>query len=441
MGLIQGIADYRALIHHFRHFDQAAIAGYQLRAVQNLTGYARQHSPFYRRLYAGRTIDSLTAFAALPTINKQIMMDNFDELNTRRLKLAEVSAYAVGKELARDYTGYYQGQYVVGLSSGTSGSKGIYVTPKDLTRRLPFVFLARSGIPLRLFPFRILFLLRVFSQGFQDINAPGIRLKYLSTMTEPDAIIQTLNRELSNVLMAPPSLLRVLLPVAGQIRVKPGIIVTYAEVLTAADRAMLSRVFGAPVIQIYQASEGQIASSCRYGNLHLNEDLVLAELFDADQRPVEQPGQAAKLLVTNLVNRVQPLIRYEMNDLIVLGEPCPCGSRFRMVQAVLGRQDDVLHFTNRLGRRQPVFPDLFSRWIITASEAIREFKVVQAGENLTITLDLLAGGDTAQVQAALQARLNQELGELGIDGVWPVFDFRPIGLPADQSKYKRFEKR
>ncbi|HCU07942.1 MAG TPA: hypothetical protein DF480_03065 [Clostridiales bacterium] len=116
-------------------------------------------------------------------------------------------------------------------------------------------------------------------------------------------------------------------------------IVSYAEVLTAEDKERFRTGFGARVIEIYQTSEGQMGSACKCVNLHINEDLVCVELYVDQGNPVTEPGRpAARMIVTNLINRAQPLTRYELNDLIVLGEPCPCGSAFR----VIGRHGHAL---------------------------------------------------------------------------------------------------
>ncbi|MCX6084816.1 MAG: hypothetical protein NTX94_00030, partial [Caldiserica bacterium] len=352
-----------------------------------------------------------------------------------------VRDYAVQKELHKEYLGYYQDQYVIGLSSGTSGNKGIYVTPKSMTERLPFVFLARSGLSSKDLPFRILFLLRVFSQGFEDINSPFIHLNYLSTMTPVDEIIRRINDDRINILMAPPSLVRQLLPRAGTITRPLKMIVSYAEVLEKEEKERFQRTFGTRVIEIYQASEGQIGSACRCGNLHINEDLVYVELYDENGQPVERPGPAATAMyLTNLVNTAQPLIRYEMNDLIQLGERCPCGSSFRVIDRVLGRHDDVLYLANRNNVLQPVYPDLMSRWIITTSDSIREFRVSQVSRSrLDITIDVLesVGETRAGVAEQLKARLMRELSSYGVDA---VVDIRTeaIPLPETMAKYKRF---
>ncbi|QAA76070.1 MAG: hypothetical protein BIP78_0304 [Candidatus Bipolaricaulis sibiricus] len=439
MNPFRALVDYAALQRRFYRYTTDDIRRYQWREIENLLALVRARSAFYRDLYRHQEVRSLAEFAELPTINKATMMENFDQLNTVGLKRDELVAYAVEKELAHDYFGYYAGKYVVGLSSGTSGAKGIYVTPRSLTARLPAVFLARGGIPLRLLPFRILFLLRVFSQGFADIRAPFISLTYLSTMTDPNVIIDRINDEQITILMAPPSLLRVLLPHVGRIRVKPKRIVSYAEVLEREEKERLQRSFGCPVVEIYQTSEGPIGSACNHGTLHINEDLMYVELLDDDGDPVTEPGEIARqVVVTNLVNTVQPLIRYEMNDLVELGGPCPCGSRFRTIGKVIGRDDDVFVFHTSDGRERPVFPDLMSRWIITSGDAIREYRVEQRSTgDLVVTVEITADGDQASVKAALLQRLRAEFSALGIAPTVQV-EFAELPLPPDSRKFKRF---
>jgi putative adenylate-forming enzyme len=444
MGVLQHLSDLIRLNRHFYHQTPRQLARYQTRAVLELLARVRRESPFYAEYFAGYPVTSLDDYRHLPTLDKNIMMAQFDRLNTAGLSLHDVMAFALAKEEARDYLGYYRDRFVVGLSSGTSGNKGIYITDKALTRRLPGVFLARGGVRLSDLPLRILFILRVFSQGFADINAPLIRLRYLSSMSEPEAILTAMNEMKANLLMAPPSLLRQLLPLAGQIACPPRRIITYAEVLTPEEKIRLVQAFRAPVVELYQASEGQIASPCRCGNLHINEDLVYVELFAEDKTtPLTEPGRrSGRMLVTNLVNTVQPLLRYEMNDLIELGPPCPCGSCYRVVQRIIGRQDDVLYLKTHSGRLRPVYPDLFSRWIITTDDQIREFTVDQdATDHLTVTLDLTA--PPAQNETRIKRLQERLAGELAVYDISCAITVRveAIRLPADNRKLKRFISR
>lgn len=437
--MMSGVIDYFRLLIHQRLYSEDRIIKYRQKHLKKLYAYAVKNSPFYRELYQNRQLDRMENFYELPVINKQMMMDHLSELNTIGADKDELIQFALDMEISKNYSGYFKNNYVVGLSSGTSGNIGIYITSRKLTQRLPFVFLARSGIPLSLLPFNILFFLRINSQAFEDINAPFIKLKYMSTMTDIHKVVIAMNDRKINVLMAPPSFLRQLLPMADSIHSKPKLIMTYAEVLTVEDRELLKNKFGCKVIEIYQASEGQMASSCKCGNLHINEDLVYIELYDQNNNEIKDSSRiASKMIVTNLVNYAQPLIRYEMNDLIQLGEKCPCGSNFRTINKIVGRSDDILHFYSKDSQEIVcVFPDLFARWIITQSDNIREFRVVNTKVNtIEVTIDLLR--TQPGIEEDLKKRLCSEL--LAYDILSPdiVIKCSPISLPADKNKFKRF---
>ena len=439
-----GLVDYFRLLIHQRFYSEARIKKYQQKQLKKLVAFTVRKSPFYRDLYQSKSFDSMEGFRRLPLINKQVMMDHLSQLNTIGADKEELIRFALEAEGSRKI-GYYRNEYVVGMSSGTSGSMGIYLTSKKLTRKLPFVFLARSGIPLSLLPYNILFFLRVHSQAFEDINSPFIKLKYMSTMTEIPQAIDEINRRRINILMAPPSFLRLVLPQAHEIKKKPEIILTYAEVLTPEEKQIFKDKFGCPVIEIYQASEGQIASTCHYGNLHINEDLVYIELYDEQGREVTDSEQIpTKMIVTNLVNRAQPLIRYEMNDLVRLGEKCPCGSNFRVIRQIIGRSDDILYFSGDRegdgkgeGEIIHIFPDVFARWVITQNPNIREFRVVNNKINqVTVTIDLFR--EEPEAGADLKARLLEELSWYRVPAPEIEVVNAPISLPTDKNKYKRF---
>jgi phenylacetate-coenzyme A ligase PaaK-like adenylate-forming protein len=88
--------------------------------------------------------------------------------------------------------------------------------------------------------------------------------------------------------------------------------------------------------------------------------------------------------------------------------------------------------------RQAIFPDLMSRWIITSSENIREYKVIQElDHSLHITIDPLVDKDLEGLKNNLIQRI---LKESEVFGVTPNIEvrFESISLPSDMSKYKRF---
>lgn len=433
-----GLVDYLRLKIGFRYYTQNHIRATQFKTIQKLFSKAQTSSSYYAELKPNG-LKNWDDFYALPMMDKNILMEQFDRINTVGLKRTEVEAYALDKESRKEYTGYFQDRVVVGLSSGTSGNKGLYLTDKALTKRLPFVFLARSGLPLKYLPFRILFCLRVFSQGFADINSPLIKLNYLSTMTPIEKVIDCINQQRINILMAPPSFIRLLLPHRDAIQQHFRCIVSYAEVLTLEEKDKFKRFFQCQVIEIYQASEGQIASCCKAGNLHFNEDLIFAELYDENGQRVDRPGIAGQLVITNLINEIQPLFRYKMNDWVVLKESCPCGSHYRVLDHVIGRQDDVMMFMTKDHHLQHVFPDLISRWIITYSNEIREFKAIQSEVNeLNLLIDCFDPQPTEKFIQGLHHKMCEEFKAYEISPKLKI-TVTPLAFPTDNSKYKRFE--
>lgn len=439
--LVQGLGDYRRLRRNPRILVGPELQAWQRERMEELARYAVAHSPFYRELYRGADLaDPLH----LPVIDKQAYTRHFDDLNTAGLKREDLLAFALDQERRRDHLGYYRApdgrEYTVGMSSGTSGNKMLVVWDRPTTERLPFVFLARSGLPLSRLPLRIAFLLRIFNQAFQNINAPGITLRYFSTMTPLPDLARELDHMGVNVLMAPPSLLRVLLPFRDRIRCRLHQVVCYAEVLDDHDKEMFAAAFQAPVVQIYQASEGPLATPCHEGNLHLNEDLMVVEPLDEEGRPVTAPMvPCRRLVVTNLYNRVAPILRYALNDVLVLGHPCPCGSGFRTVARVVGRNDDVLWLPTREGPLRPVFPDLVSRWIISAAEDVLEYQVEQASpHHLRIRVLPTPEADRADLCRRLERTFRRELASHGC--VPPSLHLHLDGPvhPAGAAKFKRF---
>jgi len=435
-----GFIDYFRLQFGFKTYSLKQIKAMQFKRIQDLFSKAQASAPYYAKMDPQDGLKSWEDFYRLPMMNKNVLMENFDTINTAGLHRNDVEAFALDKEARKDFTGYYNDRYVVGLSSGTSGNKGLYLTDKALTKRLPFVFLARSGLSLKYLPFRIMFCLRVFSQGFADINSPIIKLNYVSTMTPIEKVIEDLNAKKINVLMAPPSFVRLLLPYRDHIKSQLSCIVCYAEVLTKEEKDKFNSFFGCKVIEIYQASEGQIASACKEGNLHLNEDLIFAELYDLKGDKVTEAGVPGQLVITNLINEVQPLFRYRMNDWVVLKESCPCGSHYRVLDHVIGRHDDVMMFMTTDQELQHVFPDLISRWIITTSNEIREFKALQGELNeFELTIDCHKTQVSSEFILGLKERVLKEFKAFKITPKLTIH-VSELAYPNDNSKFKGFER-
>lgn len=212
-----------------------------------------------------------------------------------------------------------------------------------------------------------------------------------------------------------------------------------AEVLEPDVRAEVAASFAAPIRELYQASEGIMASSCVQGRLHLNEDFVAIQLYNAEGQPA-RPGELALcMVVTDLYRRTQPILRYELNDMVELDPvPCPCGSRFRVLARIHGRADDLLWARDHSGQPRPIFPDYFLRFIIRATEAIEEYQVVQTDlGRLRVRLQLRPGADAAAAVLAVRKNLGLLYNDHGC--VLPEIDFE-LGPPELHSESRKLRR-
>ena len=146
----------------------------------------------------------------------------------------------------------------------------------------------------------------------------------------------------------------------------------------------LTEAFGVHPFNAYGTTEGLWGSECEHHQgIHLFEDATLVENVDADGQPVPAGQPGARLLVTNLHNLVQPLLRLEVTDLVTLDpDPCPCGRNLVRASTIHGRSDDVLSLPAHDGGRVAVHPLHFA--LLTRDPQVREFQVVQDGPVLRI---------------------------------------------------------
>jgi phenylacetate-CoA ligase len=128
---------------------------------------------------------------------------------------------------------------------------------------------------------------------------------------------------------------------AGRLRIAPLGVSSTSESLTVELRTAIEARFGVPVVDQFASTEGLVGHSEPGDSvLTFAGDMCIAELVDADGRPV-QPGEtSAKVLVTNLHNLTQPLIRYELTDRFT-AEPGEGGFLRARVE---GRADEVFRY-------------------------------------------------------------------------------------------------
>jgi putative adenylate-forming enzyme len=391
----------------FARWTEQDVRRWQTRRAVGLARHAAR-LPYYRELWRGHDPAGVWD---LPTTRKRDLMANLTGGTTLGASWDELARFREQIDASGDYERLFRGEYNVELSSGTSGSKGIFVFSARERAVYGAMIAARNGVPRDVFPVRAVLILRVDSPSLGRINTARISLRVLLLSTPIPDTVRALNEIAPNVLAGQPWVLQALAREqrCGRLRLRLGAIIPVAEVLDPQVREELTDTFGAPVRELYQASEGIMASSCRQGRLHINEDFVAVQLYDEAGRPARPGEPSRRMVVTDLYRHTQPIIRYELNDMIELDpERCPCGSVFRVVRRVHGRADDLLWGRDSTGAPRPIFPDYFRRFLIRASEAVEEYQVTQldAGR-LRVRLLLKDGADEQAAAGAVRDSLGR----------------------------------
>ncbi len=350
------------------HFSsRKQLEKYQQKKLKNILRYMQRHSPFYRKMLACK--DDLSSW---PYMDKAKLMADFDELNTANITLTKAQQIAQQAEATRDFTPKI-GKYSVGLSSGTSGIRGVFLISPYEQAQWSGTILAKM-LPKSIFcKQKIAFFLRADNNLYESVKSKIIQFKFFDLKKPFEQHIIALQNYKPDVLVAPPSVLYLLAKAQEQkkMEIKPLKIISVADVLYDDVKIFVSNIFGCKVHQVYQATEGLIACTCPHGNLHLNEELMIVEKKYIDKNS----GRFVPIL-TDLNRSTQPIIRYELNDILTEDKsPCPCGNTSTIISRIEGRCDDVLYSPGN--PPNPVFPDFIVRAVLRYLPSVGNFQFCQ----------------------------------------------------------------
>ncbi len=389
----------------------AAIDSTRLDRFATLVRFAREHSPLYCEMY--RDVPSnVSAPHALPVVTKHALMARFDDWVTdTAIRRTNIDAFLADRTHIGDR---YLGRYIVWKSSGSTGEPGIFVQDDDaLAVYDALIAMQLAGANLAgkcaagLFKGGRAALIAATGDHFASIaswkrvcwSGPGLAARGFSIMEPLDRLIAKINAFAPVYLASYPTMLTLLAEerVAGRLRVAPAIVWSGGEFLAPGACAELEQAFDCPVLNEYGASECMsIAFGCREGWLHVNADWVMLEPVDANYRPTPLGQISHTVLLTNLANRIQPVIRYDLGDAVVANpEPCGCGNPLPAIR-VEGRREDVVTMSASDGRQIRLLPMALTTIVEEAAD-VHRFQIVQSHDTtLMLRLDI-AGVERKQV--------------------------------------------
>lgn len=434
------LASTTAEVMSLAHASEAAVVRWQQGRLRKLLATARSGSALYRERLA-HLPDNPHALQQMAPVGRDELMGRFSQWVTDpQLVLSELQDFSADPERVGEP---YLGRYLVWESSGTSGVPGIFVQDAravavydalEAVRRCPEQRLRRWLDPLYLSE-RMAFVGATGGHFASFVSLERLRqlqpwlapsMRSFSILQPVDALVDALNAFAPTVLASYPTAALLLAEQADMGRLKLGLreLWTGGETLSPAVRERIETALGCRVHNSYGASEFlAMAWECEAGQLHLNTDWLVLEPVDEHNRPVPLGQPSSGVLLTNLANTVQPLIRYAMGDQVTMrAERCSCGAPFPVVD-VQGRRDDIVRMRGLAG--EVALLPLALSTVLEEQAGIFDFQLRQRDDS-TLVLRLPLSGHAgraalksgravlqsfAVAQGALPIRVLGELGQ------------------------------
>jgi phenylacetate-coenzyme A ligase PaaK-like adenylate-forming protein len=421
-------------LHRSRHDlefgPREDLLAFQRRRFEDTVAHAVAHSPLYRDLYAGRDLDDL------PTVSKSQLLDRFDDWVTDpRLRGDGLDAHV---ESLTDQDVLFADEFRIMPSGGTSGRRALHVFDRDEWTECLAAFMRWSdlmGLTPKLPRLRIA---SVMSPGARHMTARfnlsidvgvhrTLRLDAGRSIREQRAALEAFRPD---ALIGYASAVGLLAcdQLDGRLAIAPRIVATTSEVRTDEMLQRIRSAWGVEPFDVFGSTETVYGGDCsEHAGIHVFEDQCVVEVVDG------------RLVITSLIRRTQPLIRYELGDLAQVDtSPCACGRSLARMGAIAGRADDVLDLPAIAGGTVAVHP-IAIRSPLAAVPELRRYKVIADRDGMRVLVELREGSEAVADRVA--DLLRDGLAKAGAD-VRPAVSVVDA-LPEDSvsGKFRLIENR
>jgi len=414
----------------------------QQKRLHELVDYAREHSDYFKTYYQDLPEDY--TLNDLPMTSKKQLMPHFEDWVTdKRVSREALEVYFsdlnnIGMPLLEEFS--------VLTTSGTTGQP-LWMVRDSFHGKVHGSMMAvrlmeRLGIDPWLDSSRYKMASIIGTGGFHSAVSSFERMKnsspcpehfLLCSILDPiPEIVANLNAFEPALITGYPSVMAVLAKekLEGRLTIEPKAIACSAEQLTEYAYKMMKDAFNCTIANSFCSTEGgEVAFNCTCSNMHLNDDWIIIEPVDSNNQPVTDQTMSAGVLVTNLADYLQPIIRYHVEDSIIIEDgQCPCGSKLPIVR-LLGRNGENLSFDIDGGSRTiaPVMLD----FLPTKTDGILQYQFVQKSPKLLEMRIVYANGSNKE---EVDSQISHYVKQLFKDNQMDAVVFEIVDQPPVQSK-------
>jgi phenylacetate-CoA ligase len=325
-------------------YDPEQMQALQLTKLKELLRYCQTYVPYYQKVFDSlgfhpedlKTLDDLQL---LPFLEKKTLAENCERIKTTAKNLqayATVTSGSTGMPLST-YKDYDTTSYNFAAKFRAErwwnldyGLRETWFWGRGFKKKASLRLLMGDW----LFRNKIVFRTEILTdQIMYDYYQRMVRFRPDTLYVNPSAVvIFTRFAEENNLDMS-------MLEIKG--------IISTSEILHGFQREYLESVYECPVMNEYGASEvGIVAKECPKRNMHLAAENVIVEIVNDGE--LVGPNDFGEIVVTNLNNRILPMVRYKVGDVgrLIEGD-CDCGVKLPLFDVTIGRDCDTIILEDR----------------------------------------------------------------------------------------------
>jgi len=316
---------------------------YQLNKLREILKLAYEKTIYYRRMFDSigfhpQDIKSLDDMNRLPTIDKQVVIENLLDMCTKSVDDRDVDFGSTGGTSGTPLRFY--------MNANRSYIEYAYLTTS--WERIGY----KLGIPMAVLRGRVV---NPDRNGFRHEYDPILRHHHYSSFHMSD---ENMARYLEHIATIGPCFLHVYpstvaalarFVLRNSIHIPKNIkgIIAESEIVYPEQRQMVEETFSCCYFSCYGQSEKVVlAAGCeKSDDYHIWPTYGYFELLDDDGNPVTTPSERGEIVGTGFINTVMPFIRYRTGDWATyVGERCEaCGREHTIIRDILGhRTQEVL---------------------------------------------------------------------------------------------------
>jgi len=359
---------YAAINQRHLYFSKKQIKQLQQKKFTKLVRFAAKNSPYYQKIIKERQINIDNCIPEdFPILSKAEFIEEFDNIVTdKNITKAKIDKFL---EHSHNHRDLFLNKYYLIHTSGSSGtiSRCVY-SEKEYAEGV--VFQARTNGIKFFQKVAGIILTQGHFAGVTMIDAASkLPIMYKETklfdLNSPFAdILEKLNKMQPTILVGYAHALRKLAEAQNKkkLNIKPRVVQSAAEPLSAEDKRYIQHAFQAPIINIYASSECLFMGMGKdeFNGTYLMEDNLIFEIHKRF------------MCVTNLYNYTLPLIRYQMSDHLVPIYDKQNQMPFIKIKEIIGRDEHVPVFINDKGEEDFISPCVFIDFYV---KNLKQFQV------------------------------------------------------------------